>query len=367
MIDKRAASVPCAHCSAAQGRSACPGCGRLVCMACGQDFDTCPDPRPTQLTVGGRALGVDRLGRRLLYTTLRGRCAHLDLVTGRKGLRPALRSRAGERIEAGLHRASWLCSLGSGTLLQIIRAVDGSQLKLREHKAGWGDRSLLFSQEQLSGHGLCAIPRRSDVWLLASDLEAHAVVMLLHVAIIVSMEGFDPGFAHASGAITAAAAYDGGPLALGAPGRVSLFDLQYQTPLGQVTIPGLPVWLGLTHDELVLLVRSTAGRVQLMRVSREGKFPPLDDSWRDRPVELPADVYAPAHASVTRDGRELAVAGEGAEVLVLDLSGRIRQRLPVGPGRVDLVRFVDQDRRLVAASQGGQVTVWHRRGGRLLV
>ena len=367
MIDKQAGSVPCAHCGTAQSRAPCSGCGRLVCRACGEDFDTCPDPRPTQLTVGGRALGLDRLGRRLLYTTPRGRCAHLDLATGLKGLRPALRSRASERLEAGLHRAAWLCPLGSGHLLQISRAVDGSQLKVRERKVGWGDRSLLFNQEQLSGHGLCAIPRRSDLWLLTSDLEAHAVVLLLHVAIIVSMERFDAGFAHASGAITAAAAYDGGPLALGAPGRVSLFDLQHQTPLGGISVPGLPVWLGLTHDELVLLVRSAAGRVQLMRMNRAAKVPPLDDSWRDKRVELPADVQASTHASVTRDGRELAVAGENGEVLVIDLSGQIRQRLRVGQGRVDLVRFVDEDRRLVAAAQGGQVTIWHRRGGRLLV
>jgi len=366
VIDKRTASVPCAHCGGAQGDATCPGCGRLVCHACG--LDTCPEPGPTRHTIDGRALGVDRLGWRLLYATADGRCAHMDLATGRTNLRPALDSRAHERLQTGLQRGAWLCPQGSGHLLHISRADDGSQLRLRERRVGWGDRSLTFSQWQLTGHGLSSMPERRFVWLFASDLEAHAVVVMRHLAIVVPVRGLEyPGFVHASGTITAAAAYDGGPLALGAAGRVSLFDLLELVPRGQVTVPGTPAWLGLTHDELILLVRDLKGSVQLLRMYREGEIPPLDDAWRDRRVELEADVQAHAHASVTRDGRELAVASASGEVLVVDLSGRILHRLPVGQGRVDLVRFVDDDRRLVAAAQGGQVRVWHRRDGRLLV
>jgi WD40 repeat protein len=73
----------------------------------------------------------------------------------------------------------------------------------------------------------------------------------------------------------------------------------------------------------------------------------------------------PGHVSLTRDGQLLALCIEHHGVAVLHLASGSRHLLLEHGAAVDLVRFVDHDRRLVVATADGRIHIWHRRGDRL--
>ena len=138
-----------------------------------------------------------------------------------------------------------------------------------------------------------------------------------------------------------------------------------------------------------------AQRLRLLALDVEdGEVPDeveLRRRW-DTGVDLPARVRGPVHISASADGQLVALRGpDDGLVTTVDLESGEQQvlrpleiwprgevprsrpsllrRLVGGGGAVgvDLVRFVDGDKRLITSLSDGRVVVWHLREGRVFV
>jgi hypothetical protein len=349
-IDKAKGLVPCGHCGNRRGVGSCRWCGRMICKDCLSNLDACRAPRTFVLPGGSRAVSVDREGRGLLYATPEGGCGRLDLRTSGRASSLDMATRAHARLEEENLRP-WLRTLASGGLVHFLRYVDGTRIFLRLG-VGWFDRRFLL----VASEG--ALFPRDRMWVFCSDDETHAFAVLDSKVCVIPLfrkgEGRTIDVTHFPAA--GAARTDGHLLCVGGASGIRLFDWEEGSSFAGADYPGTPLWIGLGRDTLFAIHRFNNGQTHLLRAPCDTTSP-----WRWHDIELACDVRGPTHASVTRDGDQLAVAGPGARVALLDGDGRWTDELEVAPsGSIDLVRFVDDDRRIVAAASGGEVVVWWR-------
>lgn len=151
-------------------------------------------------------------------------------------------------------------------------------------------------------------------------------------------------------------------LAIGTVAEVCCFRLSSLRDLGIKSVSEGAVWaLALAADRMVAI--SEGGMIDAIEL-HPGRPP---HRWpRFQRVEL--DVWGrlwPAEASLSADGRLLAVRRKRKQVVVYLLDADEEQRL-AHADRVELVRFVREGQMLVTADKRHRVIFWPRAGDRLI-
>ena len=125
MLDKQRGLVPCAHCGLRASDQPCLLCERMICAPCGEQLDSCPEPRPQALRLprGARGLDTDGRGRRLTYAAKGGRLDTVNLLDGTAAKKPHKQTDALKRLKRG-EVLPWSCLLESGALVYIARGPD---------------------------------------------------------------------------------------------------------------------------------------------------------------------------------------------------------------------------------------------------
>jgi hypothetical protein len=403
MLDKQRGLVPCAHCGLRPSEIPCPLCERLICATCGEQLASCPEPWPQafRLPRGARGLDMDRGGRRLTYVARNGTLRWLDLkgVDSQHG--PNKLSDARKRLKRGDYMP-WACALESGALVYLTRVSDISGFAKRlVTRVLTPTGTTHVARAGLVGHSV-------RPWVFASDEERYCFsVRGIHVDAIdpaADPPRFTTAFRAPWDVVVGAASDRCGVLVLGAGQTLQLFG----RGSGSVELSGRLVWAGFTTEQGLLVVAAdpsieahdrggklgSALRIRLLALDVEdGGAPGPDEAQRcwDAGIVLPARVLGPVHVAASVDGRLVAVRGPDASMVTLvDLVAREEQTLwptevwPRGEGakppgllrrlfggrgaaEVDLLRFVDDDRRLVCSLSDGRVVIWHLREGQVFV
>ena len=121
-------------------------------------------------------------------------------------------------------------------------------------------------------------------------------------------------------------------------------------------------WVGLGGGRVAYI--TSGKRYAVYRVERKV----MPDRW-ERVAEGKLKINGPVRdceASLSPDGRLLAVRRRKREVLVLDLELGTEQRLGRNTDRVNLVKFINSGRRLVTADDDNRVMIWPVDEGRII-
>ena len=364
MLDKQTGLVPCAHCSKRQSVKRCSLCGRMACEACADDHLTCPEPHPRRFSLprGARALDVDAAGVWLLCSNRDGLCRHLALSVGELVAFPGVRTGAIRRLQRGVALSPML----------VLR--DGSCLSVASFRSSVVALRLLLPR--LTSVELLQRNLRYGwiPWLFMGDLLRYAFLVRGPIVEVVDLRR-GPAYVMAFKALDlfqVAASRDAvGQLAVGIGPMVQLMGRR----AGRGRLEGRIAWMQFdaAGELLTATVEAQHRSLTVHRVVQPRLRDQLEARVIFRDPSVAVDLWSPAHASATRDGRLLAVrSAQTATVHVLDL--RRGDHTTLAPyrgaelqpsGAVELVRFVDHDRRLVVATELGEVVVWHVRNGQV--
>lgn len=381
LVGRHRGAVCCAHCGGVTHDARCPECGRLVCPACHDDPGRCPDPRPRNLRLGvrARAIDVDATGRYVLFVDWYGTCRVLDLQRQQRAAAPKFLSVARQRLARGdAPRAAMLPSgdvvsfeslgisaaeLGHWEAHPLAHPLGSGELGyggLRMRSTDGTDRVIQVSD----GSSLSGVPRG----VFASDDGRYVLGLLARGGESTRLDLVDSGVARLQavrtvpGELTAIATDAARSIvALATTHGVQFHDLRTLQPSGSSVASPRGKLRALAIAERTLVLAGTD--LELYRW--DGQSLP---SWWAPPETHEAGrhrVRGPGQISLTRDGQLLAVCVERCGVAVLHLAGGSRQLLLERGAAVDLVRFVDNDRRLFVATADGRVHTWHRRGDRI--
>jgi hypothetical protein len=325
--------------------------------------------------VRARAIDVDSTGRFVLFVDWFGTCRVLDLRQRRRAAAPMFESVARQRLARSdpVPRAA---VLPSGAVVSLeAYSLGPAEVRYWEEtpaasvgpdRLGYGGLRVRDADgadhviQVTDGSALSGVPRG----LFASDDGRHVLALLgvegqgTRVDLVDGQAARLQAVRTVPGDVTALAT-DGAAaaVALAVADEVRCYELPSLERLGSVPVER-PLWIGLAQQTLAVVGKGTID----LHHWEAGRF---TGGTRPRRRRAEHAVAAVNHASLSRDGSLLALRVADDGVAVQQMKSGARQLLLDHSAGVDLVRFVDKDRRLVVATADGKVHTWHRRGDRI--
>ncbi len=366
MLDKSQGAVTCAHCQRLGADEQCKYCKRMVHQAC-LAGEGCPVPHPVELRLGlGKRLrDVDETGRYCTVGPMFG--GHAELKDLSAGLSIDAPAEAFDGVsvmymspwrlgrEIGLRAAAtfYWREVGDGQQERVY--VDPLLYMARLTPHGLADERFLPRPAQPLGHRLdVSRDRRWAIWSGDSRLD-----------IIDLEQRIKPRKLDLKGKMTFDVAVSSvmDLAALAQWGRLYFFGLSDGWRVGQLR----------REDDDFTCVKLAAGKVLYITAGNRYAVHRVDrkvmpDRWeRLREGKLKAKgALTSRDASLSPDGRLLAVRRRKKEVLVIDLDQGDEQLLRGHTDTVNLVRFINNGRRLVSSDDDNRVILWPRDEGRII-
>ena len=357
MLDKTHGAVTCAHCQTLGADEQCPYCQRVVHKAC-LAGEGCPVPHPVELRLGrGKRLrDIDETGRFGVVGFMFGGHAELmDLVAG-------LSIDAPPEDHDGVllaYLGGWalgreLCVRAAATyfLQEVGEEMERVYLDPLLYTAqptphGLQREGFKARSSQPLGHRLrVSRDNRWAVWSGDSRLD------------VIELEGrLKPRAVDLKGQMVFDVAVSGAMdmLALAQWGKLTFFGLSDGWRFGRLRRQDDDfTWCGLSGGRAAYI---TAGnKYAVYRVERKV----MPDRWEQVAAgELKVKgALRDCEASLSPDGGLLAVRHRKREVVVLDLEQGTEQHLGRHTDKVNLVKFINNGRRLVTADDDNRVIFW---------
>jgi len=366
LLDKVHGAVTCAHCQALGADEQCPYCQRMVHAAC-MAGEGCPVPHPVEIRLGrGKRLrAIDETGRFGAVGGLLGGVPELkDLAAGLSidappdgynGLSVAYLGGWALGREIALRAAAtfYTREIGDGQYERVY--VDPLLYRARATPHGLQAEEFVARSPQPLGHRLRV--SRDNHWAVFSgdsrldviDLQGRLKPRKLDLK---GQMIFDLAVSSAMDLV-----------AVAQWGQLTFFGLSDGWRLGRLRREDDDfTWVGLGGGKAAYITASK--RYAVYRVERKV----MPDRW-ELLAEGKLKVKGPVRdceASLTPDGRLLAVRRRRKEVLVLDLAEDTEQRLGRHTDRINQVKWINNGRRLVTSDDDNRVVFWPRDEGRII-
>ena len=366
MLDKVHGAVTCAHCQALGADEQCPYCLRLVHASC-LAGEGCPVPHPVELRLGtGKRLrAMDDTGRFGAVGQVLGGVPELkDLAAGLSIDAPPETHNAmsvaylggwalGREIALRAAATYYTREIGDGQYERVY--VDALLYRARTTPHGLQAEEFLARSNQALGHRLRV--SRDNLWAIWSGDSKLDVI---------DLKGrLKPRMLDLKGQMVFDVAVNSAMdlAALAQWGQLTFFGLSDGWRLGRLRRDDDDfTWVGLGGGRAAYI--TARKRYAVYRVERKV----MPDRW-ERLAEGKLKVKGPVRdceASLSPDGRLLAVRRRRKEVSVLDLAEGTEQRLGRHTDRVNLVKWINNGRRLVTADDDNRVILWPREEDRII-
>ena len=366
MLDKTHGAVTCAHCQTLGADAQCPFCQRMVHKTC-LAAEGCPVPHPVELRLGrGKRLrDIDETGRfGVVGFVLGGHSELKDLIAGLSiDAPPEHRDGVLVAYLGGWALGRELCVRAAATY--YVQALgDGQEervyldpLLYTAQTSPYGLQREQFTERSAQPLGHRLRVSRDNRWVIWSGDSRLDVIDL--------KERLKPRSLDLRGQMIFDLAVSGAMdlVALAQWGQLTFFGLSDGWRIGRLRRQDDDfTWIGLGGGRVAYI---TAGkRYAVYRVNRRV----MPDRWEciaEGKLKIRGAVRS-SEASLSPDGRLLAVRRRKREVLVLDLDQGTEQHLGRHTDTVNLVKFINYGRRLVTADDDNRVMIWPREEHRII-